>query len=196
MDNAILVEELRGILSALRKAQGYIALFMLIASEIDVSAANNLIVSASGYDKVPTKQAMIELVNLLKSQLSESSLKQISRLTVLGTQDPFVKAINRAFNVKNSTVSLQPCNIFGIHIENAVVFESVEEEAAEIMPEDRKGSLDDIIEILKSNPGGLKMTQIAEILGEESWRSLIPVMRKLLDEGEMRKEDPIERQVR
>lgn len=138
MDNAVLVEELRSTLSALRKTQGHIALFMLTASEIDVSTANNLIVSASGYDKVPTKKAMIGLVELLKSQLSEISLKQISRLTVLGTQDPFVKAINRAFNVKNSTVSLQSCNLFGVHIENAIVLESVSILPQQIKPTGKK----------------------------------------------------------
>lgn len=138
MDNAILVEELRGAISALRKAHGHIALFMLTASDIDVSGANNLIVSASGYDKVPTKRAMIELMTLLKSHLSKRSVKQISRLTVLGTQDPFVKTINRAINVTNSTISLQSCNVFGIHIENAVVFESVSIPPQHIEPTGKK----------------------------------------------------------
>ena len=125
MDNAILVEELRNTISALRKAQRHVALFMLTASEVNVSIAQNLIVSTKGYDRMPTKKALIDAINLLKSKLSESSLKQLGRLTVLKTQDPFVKAINQAFNVRNSTVSLQSCNIFGIHIENAVILESV-----------------------------------------------------------------------
>ena len=138
MDNAILVEELRNTISALRKTQGHVALFMLTASEANVSIAQNLIVSTKGYDRMLTKDALIHLINLLKSKLSENSLKQLSRLTVLKTQDPFVKAINQAFNVKNSTVSLQSSNIFGIHIENAVILESLSLPPKQIKPAKKK----------------------------------------------------------
>lgn len=125
MDNEILVKELRSALDSLRKSRGPIALFMLSASEIHASTAQNLIVSARGYDKFHIKKSLVDLINLLKSKLSEVSLRKLSRLTVLKTQDPFVKAINQAFNVKDSTVSLQSCNIFGIQIESATLLESI-----------------------------------------------------------------------
>jgi len=35
------------------------------------------------------------------------------------------------------------------------------------------------------------MTQIADMLGIENWRTLIPVMRELQDDGETRKEDTL-----
>ena len=47
----------------------------------------------------------------------------------------------------------------------------------------------EIVSILEDNPDGLRMVEIADVLGIESWRSLIPVMRELLDADEVTKED-------
>ncbi|VFQ43073.1 hypothetical protein MSL71_7000 [Desulfoluna butyratoxydans] len=46
----------------------------------------------------------------------------------------------------------------------------------------------EITETLSAHPDGLKMTQIAEILGIGQWRTLIPIMRDLQDAGTIRKE--------
>lgn len=46
----------------------------------------------------------------------------------------------------------------------------------------------EITETLSAHPDGLKMTQIAEILGIGQWRMLIPIMRDLQDAGTIRKE--------
>lgn len=45
-----------------------------------------------------------------------------------------------------------------------------------------------ILDLLEDSSEGLKMTKIADMLGIENWRSLIPVMRELLDDEEIRKE--------
>jgi hypothetical protein len=47
---------------------------------------------------------------------------------------------------------------------------------------------DRTLEIIKESPNGLKMTQMADILDMENWRTLIPVVRMLLDEGKIKKE--------
>jgi len=57
----------------------------------------------------------------------------------------------------------------------------------EIDEEDDLG--DEIVSLLEDNPDGLRMVEIADVLGIESWRSLIPVMRELLDADEVTKED-------
>jgi len=65
--------------------------------------------------------------------------------------------------------------------------EIIEEVAAEEEEEDEDlGGR--ILDLLDDNPEGLKMTQLADMLGIESWRTLIPVMRELLDDEEIRKE--------
>jgi len=69
--------------------------------------------------------------------------------------------------------------------------EAVEEAAEEIEPKDRELLKQGVIEALEDEPDGLKMTQIAEMLGVENWRSLIPVMRELLAADELRKEDSV-----
>lgn len=48
---------------------------------------------------------------------------------------------------------------------------------------------DRILELLRERPQGLKMVEIAEELGLANWRSLIPVIRELLENGDVRKED-------
>ena len=67
--------------------------------------------------------------------------------------------------------------------------EEAAEEAEEETIEDREELKENIIEVLEDNPDGKKMAEIAEILGIENWRSLIPVMRELLDADEIRKEN-------
>ena len=39
-----------------------------------------------------------------------------------------------------------------------------------------------IVTVLKGHADGMKMIQLAELMGIKNWRSLIPVMRELLDE--------------
>jgi len=69
------------------------------------------------------------------------------------------------------------------------VEEVIEEPAEEAAEEAEEETKEKILEILEDNPDGKKMAEIAEILGIENWRSLIPVMRELLDADEIRKED-------
>jgi len=64
--------------------------------------------------------------------------------------------------------------------------EITEELAAEEEAEEDQGGR--ILDLLEDNDEGLKMTQIADMLGIENWRTLIPVMRELMDGDEIRKE--------
>lgn len=53
----------------------------------------------------------------------------------------------------------------------------------------RERLMSEIPGLLKDNPDGFRMVEIADLLGIEKWRSLIPVIRDLLDNGEITKED-------
>jgi len=55
--------------------------------------------------------------------------------------------------------------------------------------DEREGLISEILGILEENPGGLRMVEIADSLGVANWRSLIPIMKELLDDGDVRKED-------
>ena len=74
-------------------------------------------------------------------------------------------------------------------VDEAIKVEEPEEMelGEEVAEEDDLG--DEIVSLLDDNPDGLRMVEIADVLGIESWRSLIPVMRELLDDDEVRKED-------
>ena len=48
---------------------------------------------------------------------------------------------------------------------------------------------EEIISLLQDSPDGLRMVEVAEQLRIENWRSLIPIMRELLDDGELKKEE-------
>ena len=74
-------------------------------------------------------------------------------------------------------------------IEAKPVEEAFEEAFEEEGLEEREELQDNILDLLDDNPDGLRMVEIADALDIPSWRSLIPVMRELLDEGEVTKED-------
>ena len=49
---------------------------------------------------------------------------------------------------------------------------------------ERNGLKEDILRLLKSNPTGLNLVKIAEILDVAEWRSLIPIFEELLEAHE------------
>ena len=62
-------------------------------------------------------------------------------------------------------------------------------EVAEVAEEEKEGLRDQVMGVLEDNPDGLKMVEIAEVLDIANWWSLIPAIRQLVEEGEIRKED-------
>jgi ribosome biogenesis protein Tsr3 len=92
-----------------------------------------------------------------------------------------------------------------VEVETAVEVKTVEEAIEEPVEEEAEEAIDEvaaaeekiegedlggrILDLIEDNPEGLKMTQIADMLDIGNWRTLIPVMRELMDDGEIRKED-------
>ena len=74
-------------------------------------------------------------------------------------------------------------------VEVKTVSEAIEEENAAEEIIEREPLRSKILGILEDNTDGLRMVEIADTLGIENWRSLIPLMRGLKDNGEVRKED-------
>jgi len=124
MDNEILVREFRKIVRILKREQGRVALFMLKSADTDISDYWNVIVSTPDYDSLTAKKALKHLIPVLRNNLSREVLRRIIRLTVLKTDDPFTKGMNRTFDVRNSEKYIRSSVVSGIYIENAVIFES------------------------------------------------------------------------
>jgi DNA-binding NarL/FixJ family response regulator len=78
-------------------------------------------------------------------------------------------------------------------VEESVVSSQVADELEIHAPGDdtdlnREDLRERIVSILRDHKDGMKMMHIAESLGIENWRSLIPIMRELLDEGVLAKD--------
>src|SRR5688572_30455860 len=105
MDQEVLVAELQKLVKRFEKGEGPVALFMLLAPDVETENAWNLIVSARGLDKKSRAGGVKRLTEWLRREVDQSQWSKISRVTVLRTDDPFVKAINSAFRAKASVIN-------------------------------------------------------------------------------------------
>lgn len=101
VDQEALVVQLRKVAKRIEKAAGPIALFMLLPPDSETHDAWNLVVSARGLDKKSIGEAVSQVTDWLRADLEQAQWPLIARATVLRTDDPFVKAINR---VKSSVL--------------------------------------------------------------------------------------------
>jgi hypothetical protein len=124
MDQEILVADLKKLVRKLQQKKGPVALAMLLAPDVDTLDSWNLIVSAKGFDTISRAEALRLLTKLVRDTVGRKNWHTITRVTVLKTNDPFVKAMNQAFSAEHSAVNIQSCNIFGIEIPRAILFES------------------------------------------------------------------------
>jgi hypothetical protein len=124
MDQEILVKQIQKVAKRLRAREGPVALLMLLAPDIESEDAWNLIVSAKGLDRRSRGAAVKEFTHWLREDVDQSQWPRIARATVLRTDDPFVKAINKAFRARGSAMNLQSCNVFGVEIPKAILIES------------------------------------------------------------------------
>ena len=124
MDYEILVNEFDKIVKILKQGDTHVALFMLNPVYPDISIWT-LVVSTETYDNLTKKNAIKHLVNLINKNLNKIFLRKIINVTILKTSDPFVKEINWLFSVTDSVKFIESSVIAGIHLERAILFESV-----------------------------------------------------------------------
>jgi hypothetical protein len=124
MDQEVLVSQLRKLAKTLEKEEGPIALFMLLAPDVQTEDSWNLIVSARGLDEKSRASAIRQLTESLREKVDKQLWRRIVRVTVLRTDDPFVKALNGAFRAKRYAVNLQSVNVFGVEIPKAILLQS------------------------------------------------------------------------
>jgi len=119
-----LVDEVRTVVRKLVEARGEVVLAMLLATSAEQDAPWNLVVSAEWMDNRSRKEVISLVTDLLRKEVSRSNWSSILMVSVLKSDDPFVQAMNRAFAVTDSTAFIQDCNVFGIEVPRAVIFES------------------------------------------------------------------------
>ena len=124
MDQEVLVANLKKLAEKLHKSRGRVALLMLLAPDVESEDAWNVIVSAKGFDNRSRANAVRQFTKLLRENVNKNSWHRIARATVLKTDDPFVRAINRAFGASGPVSNIQSCNISGVEIPKAILFQS------------------------------------------------------------------------
>jgi len=128
VDKEILVKQLQNMISKFASEGKDFVLAMLIPVDAGLTDTKyTLLFSAIWLDKENPKEAVNLLVKAVIDQLGSPDapeFKQISRVTVIKTTDPFVHAITSTFNVNGSITNISNCNINGIQIENGIILES------------------------------------------------------------------------
>jgi hypothetical protein len=68
--------------------------------------------------------AIKQLTQWLREHVDQEYRHQIARVTVLRTDDSFVKAVNGVFRAKRHAVNLRSVNLVGVEIPMAILLQS------------------------------------------------------------------------
>jgi hypothetical protein len=124
MDQEILVKDLRKLYRELDRQYGPVALMMLLAPDAFLEEAWDLIISARGFDPITRGEAIRKITELLSSIVDRKSWQKIIRATVLKTDDPFVREMNRSFEADEEVLNLHAAYVSGVEIPKAIVLQS------------------------------------------------------------------------
>lgn len=116
--------DLSNFLKKLETIAGPVHLLMLMGSDSSMSNSLNLLISAKKFDNTSTSSAIKEVTSFLGKFIKKEDLKKLSRITILKSNEPFVSEINSAFKIQQGNLTIQNCDINGVNIENAIVYQS------------------------------------------------------------------------
>ena len=115
--------ELGKFLIKLEKIAGPVHLLMVAGSSAGMQSLN-LIVSAKKFNDIPVSSAIKQITAALRIHVKSEELNKLSKITVLKSTEPVVRAINSAFHIEGGSINLQNCDINGVNIENAIIYQS------------------------------------------------------------------------
>jgi hypothetical protein len=102
------------------KRKGEFTLFAKIRRS-DAPGTWDLVVSAPWLEEGKLKSTS-ELVELLSDSIGEASLHEFSRIATVGADHPTVRFMLQNLPVDDGELRVQSTDLFGLHIEEAVVF--------------------------------------------------------------------------
>lgn len=111
---------LRKAMRDIAKRKGEFTLFGLFM-RADAPGTWDLVVSAPWLETGKLK-ATGEFVELLSDSIGEQALTQFSRIQTIPSDNPGLRAVLRAFSVDDGEMRLQNSNLFGMLIEDAIIF--------------------------------------------------------------------------
>jgi len=125
MDQDVLVDSLQNLYLKLDQQYGPVHLLMFLALDPDLEDDYwNVVVSAKGLDSSSWGDAIGKVTELLAGTVSKKVWQGIGRVTVLRSDDPFVKEMNRSFRAEDTALHLQAVKVSGIDISKAIVLQS------------------------------------------------------------------------
>lgn len=125
MDHEILVNQLRLLLEKLSDKWGPVALFMLNTFGPGFAQPWHLIVSAKELDQLSRSDAIKKMTTLIREHGDESFWRPLIRITVLKTQDPFVRSVNASMQVSpNEIETISDITVAGFEIPYALLVRS------------------------------------------------------------------------
>lgn len=119
-----LVEEIRDVIRRLREEKGEVSLAMLIATSWGQESPWNLVLSAEWMDKKSRKGVIEHVIKLLRKHVSRENWSSVLMVSILKSDDPFVRAINQIFQISDSPANIQNYTINGFEVDRAVILES------------------------------------------------------------------------
>jgi hypothetical protein len=117
-----LLEKLVDVERGIAEEKGSFALFGLFLRE-DAPNTWDLIVSAPWFGR-DEKKTLDYLAGKLQTKLKPDELTSLSRIVVVGSTEPSVKAIHRALRVEHGSAEVRDCNFFGLPIKHAYIITS------------------------------------------------------------------------
>jgi len=97
---------------------------MLMPVEPGTEQAWTLLVSARTFDGQSQRESIKEIVSHLNSSLSDTVRPWVKRVSILKSDDPFVRAMNSTIHAEHSSIDMPSTVVGGVEIPRAIVFES------------------------------------------------------------------------
>ncbi len=119
-----LVADFKTFVRTLEETAGPVALLMLMPVEPGTEQAWTLLVSARTFDGQSQRESIKEIVSQLNSSLSDTVRPWVKRVSILKSDDPFVRAMNSTIHAEHSTIDMASAIVGGVEIPRAIVFES------------------------------------------------------------------------
>jgi len=137
MDKEKMVENIRKSLREFAEGQNDYSLIMLIPSE-PYSLKNtkwSLIISAPWLDKKSHKETLRKLYSLLRKTIPSIELNRLSRISLIKSNDAFVRSVTSEFNVPDGLKDINNSVINGIQIDKAYILRAQNFEHSELIGE-------------------------------------------------------------
>jgi hypothetical protein len=119
-----LVADFQTFAKALEETAGPVSLLMLMPVEPGTEQAWILLVSARTFDGQSQRESIKKIASYLNSSLSDAVRPSVKRVSILKSDDPFVRAMNSTVYAEHSFIDLASTVVGGVEIPRAIVFES------------------------------------------------------------------------